>query len=205
MKLSLTAAAVLALTASAWAATPASTAPATAAAPAAVAALTSAAAWTQTANSTLSFATSYDGEEFSGGFKQFTADLRFDPQNLPGSRFDVVIQLASANTENEERDETLLGSEFFNAVAAPQARYTATRFRKLADGRFVADGTLSLRGLSKVVPLTFTWTPGAAPTLVGSAVVNRLDFNVGTGDWDDVEVMPNAVKVETRLSLRPKG
>ena len=204
MKLSIGAAAALAITASAWAATSAPTASATAAPAAAVAAPKSAAQWTTAADSTLSFSTSYDGEDFSGGFKQFTADLRFDPQNLPGSRFDVLIQLGSANTENEERDETLLGSEFFNAIAAPQARYTATRFRKLADGRFVAEGTLSLRGLSKPVPLTFSWAPGASPTLVGSAALNRLDFNVGTGDWDDVEVMPNAVKVETRLSLQPK-
>ncbi len=204
MKRSITAAAVLALTASAWAATSAPTVSATAAAPAAVAAPKSAAAWTQTANSTLSFATSYDGEEFSGVFKQFTADLRFDPQNLPGSRFDVVIQLGSANTENEERDETLLGSEFFNAVAAPQALYTATRFRKLADGRFVADGTLTLRGITKPVPLTFRWTPGATPKLEGTATVKRLEFGIGTGDWDDTEVMPDAVSVTTTLVLQPK-
>jgi len=153
--------------------------------------------------STLGFSSSYDGESFDGRFAQFTTDIAFDPASAAG-RFDVVIQLASAGTENDERDETLLGAEFFNATAMPQARYQATAFRKLADGRFVADGTLTLRGITKPVPLTFRWTPGATPKLEGTATVKRLEFGIGTGDWDDTEVMPDAVRVTTTLVLQPK-
>ncbi len=153
--------------------------------------------------STLGFASSYDGEGFDGHFTRFRADIAFDPDTVTG-RFDVTIDLASANTENEERDEVLLGEEFFNASALPEARYTATGFRKLADGRFVADGTLSLRGIRQPVPLTFRWTPGAVPVLEGMATVPRLAFKVGTGDWADLELMPDAVSVRTRLVLQPK-
>lgn len=173
------------------------------AAPLAFAAAPAAApAYTHGAGSTLGFASSYDGESFDGRFARFTTSIRFDPATATG-RFDVGIDLGSANTENEERDEVLLGEEFFNAVAVPQARYVATTFRKLPDGRFVADGTLSLRGVNQPVPLTFRWTPGAAPKLEGTATVKRLDFNIGTGDWDDVEVLPDAVSVTTTLVLQP--
>jgi polyisoprenoid-binding protein YceI len=167
--------------------------------------LASAAATTYThaAGSSLGFSSSYDGESFDGRFQQFTTSIAFDPATATG-RFDVLIALGSAGTENEERDEVLLGSEFFNAMAMPQARYQATTFRRLADGRFIADGTLTLRGVSKPVPLTFRWTPGAAPTLEGTATIKRLEFNVGTGDWDDVEVLPDAVSVTTTLVLQPK-
>lgn len=160
--------------------------------------------YTHAAGSSLGFSSSYDGETFDGRFQQFTTSIAFDPATATG-RFDVVIALGSAGTENEERDEVLLGSEFFNAMAVPQARYQATAFRKLADGRFVADGTLTLRGVSKPVPLTFRWTPGAAPKLEGTATLKRLEFGVGTGDWDDVEVMPDAVRVTTTLVLQPKA
>ena len=95
----------------------------------------------------------------------------------------------------------LLGSEFFDAAGVPEARYVATRFRALGGNRFVAEGTLSLRGVSKPVPLTFTWTPGAKPVLVGEATVSRLAFKVGTGDWTDTDLLPDAVKVTTRLVL----
>jgi hypothetical protein len=32
-------------------------------------------------------------------------------------------------------------------------------------------------------------------------VVNRLDFGVGSGDWEDLELIPNKVTVTTRLVL----
>lgn len=159
--------------------------------------------WTHGAGSTLGFASSYDGESFEGRFARFSTRLHFDPASVSG-HFEVLIDLASASTENDERDEVLLGADFFNTAALPQARYQATQFRKLADGRFVADGTLSLRGVSKPVPLSFRWTPGAAPVLEGTASVPRLAFGVGLGDWDDTEVLPDEVRVTTRLVLQPK-
>jgi polyisoprenoid-binding protein YceI len=149
----------------------------------------------------LGFSASYQGEAFKGRFSKFNALIRFDPARLDQSRFDVSITLASANTQNSERDEVLLDSEFFNAKAQPQAKYIATKFRSLGSNRYIADGILTLRGISKPVPLTFTWTPGAKPRLVGTAKIQRLDFKVGTGDWTDLELIPNAVNVDTKLVL----
>lgn len=153
--------------------------------------------------STLGFSASFEGEAFEGRFGRFTPVIRFDPANLVAGRFDVRIQLASADTENAERDEMLAGGEFFDAAAQPEARYVASRFRALGGNRFVAEGTLTLRGISKAVPLAFTWTPGARPVLEGEAVVERLAFQVGTGDWADTGLLPNAVTVRTRLLLAP--
>ena len=155
--------------------------------------------------SKLGFTATYMDEAFEGSFARFTPIIRFDPSDLAGSRFDVRIVLASAGTQNAERDEMLLGSEFFDASGVPEARYVATRFRALGGNRFVAEGTLSLRGVSKPVPLTFTWTPGARPVLAGTATVSRLAFKVGTGDWTDTELLPDAVKVSTRLVLVAKA
>jgi polyisoprenoid-binding protein YceI len=155
--------------------------------------------------SKLGFTATYQDEAFEGSFARFTPAIRFDPADLANSRFDVRISLASANTANAERDEMLLGSEFFDAAGMPEARYVATRFRALGGNRFVAEGTLTLRGVSKPVPLTFTWTPGATPVLVGEATVSRLAFKVGTGDWTDTELLPDAVKVKTRLVLARKA
>lgn len=159
--------------------------------------------YAQQAGSSLGFAGSYQGEAFSGSFSKFNSSIRFDPAKLAQSRFDVRITLTSANTKNSERDEMLLGSEFFNATVQPEARYVASKFRALGGNRFVAEGVLTLRGISKIVPLTFTWVPGAKPQLQGTAKLQRLDFKVGIGDWDDQELIPNAVTVNTRLILAP--
>ena len=153
--------------------------------------------------STLGFTASYQGEAFTGRFGKFTPQIRFDPAKLADSRFDVRITLTSASTKNSERDDMLKGSEFFDAKAQPEARYVATKFRALGGNRFAADGVLTLHGVSKPAPLTFTWTAGAKPALDGTATLKRLDFNVGTGDWTDLDLIPNEVKVSTHLLLAP--
>lgn len=157
----------------------------------------------QQPGSRLGFSASYQGEAFTGSFGKFNSTIRFDPAKLAQSSFDVRIQLASANTKNSERDEMLLDIDFFNVKAQPEARYVATKFRALGKNRFVADGQLTLRGVTRSAPLTFTWTPGGKAVLAGTAKVQRLDFKVGIGDWDDLELIPNAVTINTRLILSP--
>jgi len=177
------------------------TAPVVAPPPAPATATAAPAVFIAGSGSLLEFHSSYDEEAFTGRFERFEARIAFDPASVSG-HFDVVIDLASAGTENDERDEVLLGAEFFHVLTMPQARYQATAFRRLADGRFIAEGVLSLRGVTKAVPLSFRWTPGAAPVLEGTASVPRLAFNVGTGDWADLELLPDAVGVTTRLVLQ---
>ncbi len=152
-------------------------------------------------NSTLGFAGTYQGDAFDGRFKTFDATIVFDPAQLATAVFDVKITLASADTANAERDDSLRGRDFFDAAHTPVAAYTATHFRSLGGNRYAADGALSLRGISKPVTLTFAWASGAAPALVGDAVVNRLDFKVGTGQWADTGVIGNQVKVHATLKL----
>lgn len=158
-----------------------------------------AADYVQQAGSTLTFATKYQGEVFAGTFPGFTAKLSFDPAQLASSKLDVTIPMAGANTKNSERDDTLKGADFFSIAKFPQARFTATKFRSLGGNNYAADGSLSLRGATKPVTLTFTWTPGDKPVLTGKATVKRLDFAVGGGDWADTSIIPNEVAVSTKV------
>lgn len=162
-----------------------------------------AADYVQAPGSSLVFASKYDGEVFTGKFPEFTTKLSFDPAKLAESKLDVVIPLLGANTGNADRDSTLSSADFFNVGKFAQARYTASKFRSLGGNQYAADGNLSLRGVSKPVTLTFTWTPGAQPVLSGKATVKRLDFGVGGGDWADTKTIPNEVAVSTKVVLKP--
>ena len=159
-----------------------------------------AADYVQAPGSTLIFASNYQGETFTGKFGGFNTQVSFDPAQLANAKIDVTIQLAGTHTGNDDRDSTLQDGDFFNVAKFAQARYTATKFRALGNNQYAADGTLNLRGVSKPVTLTFSWdTSGAQPVLSGRAVVQRLDFGVGGGDWADTGVIPNAVNVSTRV------
>ena len=160
-----------------------------------------AADYVQAPGSTLTFATDYQGDVFVGRLPSFSTRLSFDPARLAGSRLDVTIALASVTVDDPDGDDTLKGSDFFNVAQFPQARFSASTFRSLGANRYAADGTLSLRGASKPVTLTFTWTPGVRPVLTGKATLKRLDFGVGSGDWADTDLIPNEVAVSTRVVL----
>jgi polyisoprenoid-binding protein YceI len=160
--------------------------------------------YVQAAGSTLGFSGKYQGEAFNGQFPGFATTLSFDPAKLTGARLAVTIPLATATTRNADYDSELRGVSFFNSKKFPQAHYTATKFRALGGNKFAADGTLSLRGANKPITLTFTWTAGVKPVLAGTAVVKRLDFGVRSGDWADVGVIPNDIKVTTKVVLQPK-
>ncbi|MCH6483287.1 YceI family protein [Pseudoxanthomonas sp. LH2527] len=163
-----------------------------------------AADYVQAPGSTLVFASNYQGETFTGKFGGFTTTLSFDPAQLATSKLDVAIQLAGTQTGNGDRDGTLVSADFFNVAKFAQARYTATKLRSLGGNQYAADGTLSLRGVSKPVTLTFTWTPGTQPVLTGKATVKRLDFGVGGGEWADTSTIPNEVAISTKVVLKPK-
>ncbi len=163
-----------------------------------------AAEYVQAPGSVLVFATKYDGEVFTGSFPGFDTRLSFDSAKLDGSHLEVTIPLAGAKSGNSDRDSTLQGADFFNVGKFAQAKYSASRFRALGNNQFAADGTLELRGVSKPVTLTFTWTPGAQPVLTGKATVKRLDFGVGGGDWADTKTIPNETAISTKVVLKAK-
>ncbi len=163
-----------------------------------------AAEWSTASGSTLGFLGEAQGEAFEGTFKTFSADIRFDPDALDGSRFAVEIDLRSVDSQNSERDEMLADGAFFNSAAEPAARYVATSFSALPDGRFRAAGTLTLRGVTLSVPFDFSWASDEAnATLIGETTLDRLAFKVGEGEWADADAIAHAVRVTTTLKLTP--
>src|SRR3546814_13832864 len=96
-------------------------------------------------------------------------------------------------------------ADFFNVARFAQAHYSATHFRSLGDDRYAADGPLELRGVSKPVTLTFTWTPGAAPALVGKAPVKPLDFGVAGGPWGATHAPPDTRRASVQREDSQNG
>lgn len=162
-----------------------------------------AADWVQAEGSRLAFAGKYQGEVFTGLFPGFATRLHFDPADPASARLDVNIPMQAVTSGNAEYDSEMRGAAFFNVARFPTARFQASGARRLADGRYAMDGTLSLRGISKPVTFTFEWTPGAQPVLFGRARVRRLQFDVGAGQWADTRMIPDEIAVATRLRLRP--
>ena len=145
------------------------------------------------------------GAEFKGAFHQFTAAVDFAPDALATSHFDVQIDMKSVDSMDKDRDTTIRGSDIFDVAHWPTAHYVTRSFSKTATG-YTAVGALTLRGVTKDVPIDFQFTQGAAGAkLEGSAKLKRLDFGAGQGDWKSTEWVADAVKISFSLALKPKA
>ena len=152
--------------------------------------------------SQLTFVGTQAGAPFEGKFEKFTADIKFDPKDLATSHFDVKIDMASVNSQDGERDTTLKDADLFAVKQFPSAHYVAEKFTDKGKGQYAASGKLTLRNVTKDVPIEFTFEQKDAGALLkGSASIKRLDFGVGQGDWKDTSTVANEVKVKFTLSL----
>jgi polyisoprenoid-binding protein YceI len=157
------------------------------------------------AQSKLEFTGVQAGAEFKGTFKKFTADVDFAPDALATAKIDVTVDMASEDTKDVDRDKTIRSPDIFDVAKNPTAHYVTKSITKTATG-YTAAGSLTLRGVTKDVPMNFTFGPSAGGAkLDGNAQLKRLDFGVGQGDWKSTEWIGDAVKVNFSLTLKPKA
>ena len=160
--------------------------------------------WTvDAAASRLTFTAVQAGGQFTGRFTHFDAEIAFDGASLSGSRFAVHVATASADTHDEQRDTILRGPDFFWSEAHPQAVFVTDEFAA-ADGDWTAAGSLTLRGVTRSVPLRFRFLqlPDGGARLEGSTTIRRLDFGVGQGEWSDTKWVGDEVDIAFTLILK---
>jgi polyisoprenoid-binding protein YceI len=159
------------------------------------------------AKSTLEFQFVQAGAQNKGKFTRFPVTLDFSPDNLATSKLDVVVETASLDTGDKERDDSLKGNDLLSVAKFPQARFTSTQITKTASG-YDAVGKLTLRGVSRDIHVPFSFRTAdeqgkPAGYLLGKTTIKRLDFGVGQGDWKSTEWVGNDVSVSYSLRLVP--
>jgi cytochrome b561 len=152
-------------------------------------------------NSFIHFSGYQAGAEFNGVWKDWTAEIRFEIDNLDSSIIDVTVNTAKYDTQDEERDDYLGDKEWLDIKQYPEAYYRANSFSQSASGDVIANnGQLIIKGFAAPVKLEFTVeTFGNRRILVGSAEMMRLDLGIGLGEWEDTDWVSNSVIVKVRV------
>lgn len=129
--------------------------------------------------STLTFKIGNFGFDVGGSFTGFKGSINFDPQNVTSSSFDVTINAATVNTDNNLRDEHLKGASYFDVKDYPVIRFVSSKISSSGNS-FTAYGKLTLKGKTKDISIPFIATTGADNyQFKGSFKINRKDFGVG--------------------------
>jgi len=155
------------------------------------------------AGSRLEFIATFEKTPAPGVFKEFDARLRFDPDKPAGSSLEVLIKVTSADMNIRDVNKEIRGKDWFDYSGFPQAEFRSTDLRRTEGNRYVARGTLSLKGAKQPVEVPFTWSASAGgATMEGEFTVKRGAFGIGTGEWEKSDVIGADVKVKFKLMLR---
>jgi polyisoprenoid-binding protein YceI len=103
---------------------------------------------------------------------------------------DITIDVSSISTQKAERDEDLRGPAYFDVTKFPTMTYIGRGIRR-AGNSWIMDGSLTIHGVTKVVPVTFVFNgifPDTQPgtpvraAFHATAAVKRADFGLGARD-----------------------
>ena len=130
--------------------------------------------------------------------------------NPAESSVDISIDTASISTQNTERDNDLRGPAFFDVKNYPVMTYHGKGIRRAAGDSWIMDGSLTIRGISHVVPLTFTFKglfpntrPGkpARASFHATAAVRRGDFDMKRDNLMELGPNPQGPHVEIEIDV----
>jgi polyisoprenoid-binding protein YceI len=118
-----------------------------------------------------------------GRFTSFSGQIVTAEDPLKSS-VTAEIDLSSINTGQEQRDAHIRSADFFEVETYPTMTYKSTGVR-VEDGGYVLDGELTLKGVTRNVPLRleingFGPDPygGVRAGFTATGEINRRDFNV---------------------------
>jgi polyisoprenoid-binding protein YceI len=121
-----------------------------------------------------------------GQFHRVTGSLTLDESNLANSRVEAVIDGASLETRDAQRNGHLKSADFLDVEKFPTLSFKSTRVSVVGDGELAVEGDLSIRGVTRKV--SFSVEGPTPPTkdpwgntrigLSATTKINRKDFGL---------------------------
>jgi polyisoprenoid-binding protein YceI len=120
-----------------------------------------------------------------GEFAEYQGTLHLDGSNPAASSAELVIQVASIDTGNEQRDGHLRTGDFFAAETHPEIAFRSTAAEPLDADTYRMTGDLTIKGVTRPVVLNLEFTGSATDPygvqrlgFEGSATIDRTDFGL---------------------------
>jgi len=89
----------------------------------------------------------------TGQFNSFKGTVETENADFNNAKVNFTADIDSIFTGNEQRDQHLKNSDFFEADKYPQLTFEGTNMEKTGDDSFNLHGILTIRGISKPIIL----------------------------------------------------
>lgn len=139
-----------------------------------------------TTASQISFTYQQMGSPMYGTFARFEAALNFDSERLDSARTMLHIDLTSIDAGSEDANTELVKPAWFDTARFPVAVFQSTRFTEVAEHRYLINGQLTLKGMTRDVQVPVELKPGGGIGVFdGEMILKRDEFGLGAGEWAD--------------------
>jgi len=143
-----------------------------------------AAEWHATDGSEFFFTTTFEGVPTPGEFRKFDVYFDFDPDDPGAGELCVRVDLNGADMGDPDMNAVLFDPAWFDLEQFSQAFFISDEIKLLSPGQFLVVGKLNLKGTVQTVEVPFLWAgSGHEAMMRGEFVLQRIDFNVGSGEW----------------------
>ena len=136
-------------------------------------------------------------------FDKVSGDFSIDPAHPEAASFKVQIAAASIDSNNANRDDDLKSQHFLEVVKYPDITFTSKSVQKGGDGKYKAEGELSLHGVTKPLTVELEET-GASETQFGPRAGFYGTFSIQRKDFG-ITYMPEAVGEEIQATVSIEG
>src|SRR3954468_14936158 len=87
----------------------------------------------------------------TGFFTNFDVEAVMEDDDFSKAKVMATIDVASINTNNEQRDAHLRQADFFEAETHPTIKFVSTKVERVDDGTFALHGELTIKETTKPV------------------------------------------------------
>ncbi len=129
-------------------------------------------------------------------FKQFTAQISFDPARPETGKARFEIDTSSFDIDNAEVNDEAKAKPWFDVRNFPKAVFVSSSIKPLGGGRFEVRGPLTIKGKTNEVVAPFAYKEsGGGGIYDGAFTIKRLQFNIGEGQWKDTDTVADEVQI----------
>ena len=141
------------------------------------------------------------GSPVEGTFSNWNAAIDFDA-DAPGEvKGDVTVQVAIDSLSLGSITSEAMKPEFFAVEAHPTATFAADIRDAEGENTYVADGTLTLKGVEAPVTLPFTLEiDGDTAQMDGTLTLDRRTFDIGVENYADESSVQFDVAVDVSVT-----
>ncbi|GAA6207838.1 hypothetical protein NBRC116601_11310 [Cognatishimia sp. WU-CL00825] len=140
------------------------------------------------------------GTPVTGNFAEWTADITFSKDAIDNNHGNVKVTISVGSLTLGSVTQQAMGFDYFNTAEFPTAEFNA-EILAAAEG-YVAQGTLTLRGVEMPVSLPFLLeTDGKTATMTGQTQISRMDFGIGANQPDEAS-LGFAVDISVNLTAQ---